>query len=340
MNTPIISVIVPVYKAESYLHRCIDSILSQTFTDLEVLLIDDGSPDRSGEVCDEYAKKDQRIRVFHKENGGVSSARNTGLDHAKGEWITFVDSDDWISSNMYKDMVEAVVKCPGVEHIVQGYRKGNRVVSFEDGNIDMASTFRLLNETSGCCCGYIWHRLFLRSLIGELRFDESMSFAEDGVFWFNYVAKIKNVQFISSCGYNYIIDGIGPSLTRRFVDEEIIEHVIRQFQKAFSLIKSCNSDKRLHDYLDAFISKKVIQYAYRGIHYPDKSRNEKYFNDFLSFVKDNGVVKTTDGLNIHERLLMNTFLSGCMTLFKMEYRIRSRWNAVLEKFGKKVKLKK
>ncbi len=81
---PKISVIVPVYKAEKYLHRCVDSILAQTFTDFEVLLIDDGSPDRSGDICDEYAKKDSRVRVFHKENGGVSSARQYGIDNAQG----------------------------------------------------------------------------------------------------------------------------------------------------------------------------------------------------------------------------------------------------------------
>ena len=93
---PIMSVIVPVYNTEQYLHRCIDSILTQTYTDFELLLIDDGSKDKSGDICDEYALKDSRIRVFHKENGGVSSARNLGLDNAAGEWITFVDSDDWI----------------------------------------------------------------------------------------------------------------------------------------------------------------------------------------------------------------------------------------------------
>lgn len=95
---PKISVIVPVYNTEKYLHRCIDSILAQTFTDFELLLIDDGSKDNSGTICDEYAAKDSRVRVFHKENGGVSSARNLGLDNAKGEWISFVDSDDYTDS--------------------------------------------------------------------------------------------------------------------------------------------------------------------------------------------------------------------------------------------------
>ena len=97
MDNPKISVIVPVYNVEQYLPRCIDSILAQTFTDFELLLIDDGSTDNSGKICDEYAKKkDTKIRVWHKENGGVSSARNMGLDFAKGEYIQFIDSDDFI----------------------------------------------------------------------------------------------------------------------------------------------------------------------------------------------------------------------------------------------------
>ena len=103
--TPKISVIVPVYNAEKYLHRCIDSILSQTFTDFELLLINDGSKDSSGAICDEYAAKDNRVRVFHKENGGASSARNLGLDNAKGEWIAFVDSDDLLEVNMLNHLL-------------------------------------------------------------------------------------------------------------------------------------------------------------------------------------------------------------------------------------------
>ncbi len=97
-TTPKVSVIVPVYKVEKYLPECIESILAQTFTDFELILVDDGSPDNSGKICDDYAARDSRIRVFHKENGGVSSARNLGLDNARGEWVTFVDSDDWLES--------------------------------------------------------------------------------------------------------------------------------------------------------------------------------------------------------------------------------------------------
>lgn len=97
-----ISIIVPVYKVEPYLRQCVDSILGQTYRDIEVLLIDDGSPDRCGEICDEYGAKDQRVRVFHTENRGLSAARNLGLREAKGEYIGFVDSDDWIEPDMYE----------------------------------------------------------------------------------------------------------------------------------------------------------------------------------------------------------------------------------------------
>lgn len=105
-----ISVIVPVYNAEKYLHRCVDSILSQTYTDLELLLIDDGATDRSGQICDEYATRDSRVHVFHKDNGGVSSTRNFGLSLAQGEWITFVDSDDWIEPDVYERVLKHAIE--------------------------------------------------------------------------------------------------------------------------------------------------------------------------------------------------------------------------------------
>ena len=101
MNNPQISVIVPVYNAEKWLRRCVDSILAQTFTDFELLLIDDGSTDGSPAICDEYAQRDSRIKVFYQKNSGVSAARNSGLDHARGEWILFVDADDYL----YEDVV-------------------------------------------------------------------------------------------------------------------------------------------------------------------------------------------------------------------------------------------
>ena len=107
---PLISVIVPVYKVEEYLPRCVDSLLVQTYTHLQIILVDDGSPDRCGEICDAYAQKDRRIQVIHKENGGLSSARNAGLEIAEGEFITFLDSDDWIEPDAYETMLNLALE--------------------------------------------------------------------------------------------------------------------------------------------------------------------------------------------------------------------------------------
>lgn len=121
-----ISVIVPVYKVEKYLSRCVDSILAQTYSDLEIILVDDGSPDRCGEICDEYAKKDARIRVIHKANGGLSDARNAGIEAATGEFICFIDSDDYIDTSMLmrltqlQQQYDADIACCGVCDVYEG----------------------------------------------------------------------------------------------------------------------------------------------------------------------------------------------------------------------------
>lgn len=122
-NSPKISVIVPVYNSEQYLPKCIDSILAQTFSDFELILVNDGSKDGSGDICDEYAQKDKRVRVYHKENGGVSSARNLGLDNAKGEWVYFVDSDDWIDPDCFRTVSDYFEK--DIDIIRFGFRQIN-----------------------------------------------------------------------------------------------------------------------------------------------------------------------------------------------------------------------
>ncbi len=124
---PKISIITPVYKVEKYLRKCIDSILAQTFTDFELILVDDGSPDNCPVICDEYAAKDLRIKVIHKKNDGVYTARNDGLDAAQGDYIGFVDSDDWINPNMYEVLYQNIIKhhveisaCSAIQHKLSG----------------------------------------------------------------------------------------------------------------------------------------------------------------------------------------------------------------------------
>ena len=113
----LISVVVPVYNVEDVLHFCIDSILNQTYSDFELLLVDDGSTDKSGDICDQYARKDTRIRVFHKENGGVSSARNLGIDNANGEYICFIDSDDYVNSEFLDSLIKTKTLYPHCDKV-------------------------------------------------------------------------------------------------------------------------------------------------------------------------------------------------------------------------------
>ena len=172
----LVTVIVPVYNAEKYLERCVDSILQQTYTDLELLLVDDGSTDRSGELCDAYARKDERVRVIHRQNGGVSAARNTGLDAAKGAWIMFVDNDDFIAP----DAVEYLLKLcreHGVRVAQCGYFQGND----ESFPAETAEEQVKVWEFRELYCaphrlyrGSVWAKLFAASLFREIRFPDGM----------------------------------------------------------------------------------------------------------------------------------------------------------------------
>lgn len=162
MIKPKVSVIVPVYNAEEYLHRCIDSILAQTFTDFELLLINDGSTDESGLICDEYASKDNRVRVFHKENGGVTSARALGVNNSQSDWITFVDADDKLCINA---LLCFISKTDKDVDIIVGFHKPMKVSS-ERMNID--------KYQSNCIAGAgiePWGKLFRRNLFSSSVFD-------------------------------------------------------------------------------------------------------------------------------------------------------------------------
>ena len=184
MNNSLISVIVPVYNTEKYLRRCIDSVLAQTYTDFELLLIDDGSKDSSGTICDEYAAQDARVRVFHKENGGVSSARNLGLDNAQGEWITFVDSDDYIEENFLKSFerkldADIVIGNAVVlkSHIgTKIHLKYIPLGFYFDIRQILCDHMQELNLRSP------WGKLYRTNIISDLKFNESIHLGEDTLF--------------------------------------------------------------------------------------------------------------------------------------------------------------
>ena len=204
-----ISVIVPVYKSEKYLPRCVDSILAQSYTDIELLLVNDGSPDNCGAICDEYAAKDNRVRVFHKENGGVSSARNLGLNNAQGEWITFVDSDDWIESDFFEIHMEV-----SEDLLVQNYRiqEGDNCIPFvfEKRSVSELEIQDLINETIDKQIFRVpWAKFFKRKLIinNNIYFAEGVKIGEDTLFVLDYLRYVKSVRFLSGANYVYREEG-------------------------------------------------------------------------------------------------------------------------------------
>lgn len=210
-----ISVIVPVYNTEAYLPRCVDSILGQSFADFELLMIDDGSTDESDAICDAFAAQDGRVRVFHKENGGVSSARNLGIDNAQGEWLYFVDSDDELLPDGLKVLVDNI--SDDVDVVMGGFESVDEL-----GNMTREATksvnLRLSRKESvitlyrgqGCCgyffLGYTWQRLFRKSLVDRfnLRFDTSIAIKEDTLFVMQYVRRSNGItQFATQPIYRY-----------------------------------------------------------------------------------------------------------------------------------------
>lgn len=243
MIAPKISIIVPVYKVEQYLSRCIESILSQTFQDFELLLIDDGSPDNSGVICDEYATKDNRVRVFHKENGGVSSARNYGLMNASGEWISFVDGDDWVDQNFLQNFVEYFN--PGVDLVIQSFKfyfsdlnkfKFINLPTFKFDN--SASLVAYLYKADDVHNGFIWHRIFKRSIIidNSLYFMEGVPFAEDGCFNLNYLLFSSKTIMTDKVGYNYVVGNSGLTLAGKSLSFDVYNKLGKEFSRLIYLL--------------------------------------------------------------------------------------------------------
>lgn len=204
MNKPIISIIIPVYNVALYLRQCIQSITSQE-GNIEVILVDDGSPDESPSICDEYAQKDNRIHVIHKQNGGVSSARNAGLDTAQGEWIWFVDGDDYIADNVLKRIYQEIQKYPHADLIQMGMNylyDDNRLVTQRIELIDNLKKNKFLLQH----ITYHNHRLlFKREIIkkNQLRFTQGLRVAEDQEFQLKYMMLCKTPIQIPISAYIY-----------------------------------------------------------------------------------------------------------------------------------------
>lgn len=273
MNS-LITVIVPVYNVEKYIAECIESILKQSYSNIELLLVDDGSSDNSGKICDYYATIDKRIRVFHQSNQGVSHARNTALCVAKGEWVTFVDSDDTINPDYIESLVQANSKLDKQILAVSGATRIDRndnickwkqkfenkqipLLSFSKGDYQLLDSILLF----GTVLGKLYNLEIVRST--GLQFNEQLPFNEDQLFFFKYLKHINIIASNKNTGYNYFTDG-KPSLStsrysydKRLIAYYEIRYVYKELLDKFKLpptVLKKTSSMVCRIYLDAIKS--------------------------------------------------------------------------------------
>lgn len=282
----------PVYKTEKYLRRCIESILNQTFSDLELILVDDGSPDRCPQICEEYSKQDGRVKVIHKANAGVAAARNTGLDVVNGAYITFVDSDDWIEPNMYEAMMEKaracncnVVMCDCVKdfsdhselysHDIRGgYYNHEQLKEEYYPHLLMMENVEYPATISNCLCLFR-KRLIQQHNASRLRYIEGVRYSEDLLFGAQMMYQAESFYYMKGyAGYHYCMNLTSATHTFRidkWNDYLVLYHAAEKF--------FCSDLKRNERYgFRTQTDKMLLFFTYNvigGIMDADISRKEK-----------------------------------------------------------------
>lgn len=231
------SIIVPVFNAETTLNECVDSILKQEYKNFELILVDDGSKDSSPKICDEYAKKDERVIVLHQKNSGVSAARNSGLDIARGEWITFIDSDDFIEQNFLGDIDNDVdLKITRMKEFL--LTKETMRITVNNSNKTVYEgdklTLYIKKYVSSMIFRAPWAKFYKRVIIGNLRFKEDMKVAEDACFVLEYLSKVKSLASIPSGAYVFRLSpnpaSVKYALTVTYAAQSL-EHLHKAYNK-------------------------------------------------------------------------------------------------------------
>ena len=275
-----VSIILPIYNVEEYIAECLDSILRQTYQNLEIILIDDGSPDASGKICDEYQEKDNRIRVLHKVNSGVSAARNSGLEMATGEYIAFADPDDWLEPDMIEQMMNALksrqAECSfcrfHTEIIEPGKRQFYKAIEAKTGDSADAVSQMLKSLAYGTM---VWNKLFHRSLIYKqdgsfVRFDETLKCGEDEVWLIEVVQNANCIAYLKEELYYWRVRENSAYREEGITDIKITDVIAQEM--ALNLIKDKQSDAYIR--VMERLNEKVYQY-----------RTSAYIHDQQEYVK-------------------------------------------------------
>lgn len=317
-DIPLISIIVPIYNVEKYLGKCIDSLLNQTYRDFELILVNDGSPDRCGQICDEYAQRDNRIVVIHKENGGVSTARNVGIDIAKGDYIAFIDPDDWVEN----DFLETYVKnIDGDTLIVQNY---NRVYSngeilynvwgIKNVKYDFAKDLDVMIRESQnyISLSFPVNKLYSAKIIKEnkIRFLEGLRFAEDDRFNSIYFGYVRYVKYIEKGRYYYVYrddSAVRQSLigAERYLVDRIERY--KTYASFYTMLKNrCECSDFVNDFfqneLESYIRLAIIDYIYKEREYKYIRRIAEMLKECLSFLQSDLIFRKIDYWLLRNRM--------------------------------------
>lgn len=293
MNSPLISIIVPVYNAENELNRCVESILGQSFKNFELLLIDDGSSDTSGKLCDEFSENDKRIRVFHKNNGGVSSARNLGLQHASGDWICFIDSDDYVNKSYLLSLYTAL-KLLNSDLVQAGFIRINgsstQQVNCVDQDISTSSMSDILSHLRGFSISKLFNIKIIRQ--NCIKFDESLTIAEDLCFNLKYISHISSATFIHNTDYFYVYNSASASnklhkpnslLSLWLSENKILDNI----QKKYNVTSSSIYDWKLEvkNTVFSWIISWIIFYAKNPFDKAIVKQLRTYYDDYIEVFK-------------------------------------------------------
>ena len=245
----LISVILPCYNVEKYIDKCMDTIINQTYKNLEIILVDDGSPDNSGKICDEWAKKDSRVKVVHKKNGGLSSARNAGMEVATGDFITFVDPDDYVDKTMYEKMISRIneensdICFVGFVHVYENGKPNNVYIEENLKILEKEINFKYFHlfnfnkkdnvTRTDNIMGSVWRVLIKKDLVEDVKFIENVV-SEDLFFMVEILKKVKKVSVIDENLYFYL-QRVGSLI--RVLDEKKINKYLHQAELMLIVFK-------------------------------------------------------------------------------------------------------
>lgn len=301
-----ISVIIPVYNVEKYLHRCLDSVIKQTYVDLEIILINDGSQDSSGTICDKYAKKDARIKVLHKQNAGVSAARNDGLDIATGEYVTFVDADDYVVEN-YIEILASVAAKNNAQVVGGGVAKFRDEKEIEPPEgVDWQNQVLTLAFQAAVEKYAVWHyvcaKLYKKSFLEDKRFSTNLRFGEDAFFNLCLCATqqaVINAYFIDLPFYWYYQRNDSAVHKSSYLDVE------KRVDTYFDYFQRDDLNAQGKTIFAKAIIKDLFSFRYLSMYEGDKKKAKKKVCDYFPFVYR--YLKSQNALSKKERIIFSMF---------------------------------